>query len=102
VSIGVAPAAIMAVAISHPISDVVESLAALVDRPGDRRVGSGRRGELDVAVGHLDQRLFDAVALDQLAMVHLGAERLAVVVDRRVEVANGDGNVGDLREQHGR
>ena len=56
--------------------------------------------QLDVAVGDLEQRLLDAVALDDLAVVDLGAERLAVVVDRRVEVVDGDGDVVDLGEQH--
>ena len=47
----------------------------------------------------MKQRLLDAVALDDLAMVDLGAERLAVVVDGRLEVVDGDGDVVDLGEQ---
>ena len=66
----------------------------------DRAVGTGGGGELDVAVGHLHQRLFHAVALDDLAVVHLGTERLGVVGDGGLEVLDGDGDVVDLGEQH--
>src|SRR5690606_5636055 len=34
-----------------PVADVMETFPPLLDRLGDRRVGPGRRRELDVAVG---------------------------------------------------
>ena len=61
-------------AVGDAVADVVEPLAPLLDRLGDRRVVAGRRQQLDVAVGHLEQRLFDAVGLDHLAVVDGGAE----------------------------
>ncbi len=86
-------------AVVDAVADVVEALAALLDRLGDRGVGAGGRGELDVGVGDLDEGLLDAVAVDDLAVVHLGAERLLVVGDGRLQVADGDGDVVDLGEQ---
>ena len=103
-SMAVAPAATMAAegggAVVDTVADVVEALAPLLDRLGDRGVGSGGRGELDVRVGHLDEGLLDAVAVDDLAVVHLGAERLLVVGDGGLEVADRDGDVVDLGQQH--
>ena len=61
---------------------------------------AARREELDVRVGDLQQRLFDAVAFDRLAVLDLTPERGAVVVDRGFEIAYGDGNVVDLGQQH--
>ena len=88
-SIGVAPAA-----------TIEASAAALLDRLGDRRVGPGGGGQLDVAVGYLHQRLLDAVGLDDLAVGHLGPEGLGVVRHGGVQVAHGDGHVIDLGQQH--
>lgn len=79
----------------------MQPLAPLFDRLRDRRVGASGRSELDVAVGDLDERLLDTVALDDLAVGHLSTERLAVVLDRRVEVTNGNGHMVDLGEDHG-
>ena len=61
---------------------------------------SGRVGreELHVGVGDAQERLFDAVALDHLAVRDLHAEGVAVVRDRRFEVVDGDGDVVDLGE----
>jgi methylmalonyl-CoA epimerase len=42
----------------------------------------------------------DAVALDDLTVLDLGAERPAVVVDGGLEVTDGDGDVIDLGEEH--
>src|SRR3954451_13053248 len=80
-------------AIVDPVTDVMQSFPTLLDGAGDRGVRSRRRGELDVTVGHLQQRFLDAVAVDDLSMIDLGAERAAVVVDRRVEISNSDGDV---------
>ena len=60
------------------------------------------RQELDVGVGHLEQRLLDPVGLDRLAVGDRGAEDLGVPGDRGVEVVDGDGHVVDLGEQRGR
>ena len=62
------------------------------------RVG---RQQLHVALGDLQQRFLDTVALDDLAMLDLGTERTVVVVDRRLEVLDGDGDVVDFGQQHG-
>lgn len=88
-------------AVAHPVADVVEALTALVDRLGHRAVVAGRGEQLDVALGHLQQRLFDTVGLDDLTVVDLGPEGPAVIVDSGLEVANGDGHVVDLSQQHG-
>ena len=55
---------------------------------------------MHVALGHLQQRLLDAVALHDLAMVDGGTERTLVVVDGGFEVAHGDGDVVDFGQQH--
>ena len=104
-SMGVAPASIIDLerggAVVDPVADVVEALAALLEVLGDGGVVAGRGGELDVRVGHLHQGLLDAVGVDDLAVVDLGAERLCVVRDGGVEVVDGDGDVIDLGQQHG-
>ena len=58
-------------AVGDPVADVVQALAPLLEVLGHRRVVAGRREQLDVAVGHLEQRLLDAVALDDLAVLDL-------------------------------
>ena len=62
-------------AVVDAVADVVQALAPLLEVLGDRRVVAGRREQLDVALGHLQQRLLDAVALDDLAVVDDRAER---------------------------
>jgi len=52
---------------------VVQSLAALLDRLGHRAVVTRGRQQLHVALGHFQQRLFYAIALDDLAVLDLGA-----------------------------
>src|SRR5690606_16359015 len=54
-----------------------------------------------VGLGHLQQGFLDAVGLDDLAVVDLGAEGVAVVADGGLAVVDGDGHVVDLGEQHG-
>ena len=66
-------------AVGHPVADVVEALALVLQELGHRRVVAGGREQLDVGVGHLDQRLFDPVGLDPLPVGDLGTEGLAVV-----------------------
>ena len=61
-------------AVGDPVADVVQALALLLEVLGHRRVVAGGREQLDVAVGHLEQGLLDAVALDDLAVVDHGAE----------------------------
>src|SRR5918997_892023 len=87
-------------AVVDPVADVVQALALALEVLGHGRVVAGGREQLDVAVGHLQQRLLHTVGLDHLAVVDLGAERLAVVADRGLEVVDGDGDVVDLGEQH--
>src|SRR5918997_2460179 len=87
-------------AVVDPVADVVQALALALEVLGHGRVVAGGGEQLDVAVGHLEQGLFHAVGLDHLAVVDLGAERVAVVADRGLEVVDGDGHVVDLGEQH--
>ena len=55
-------------AVGHPVADVVEPLTLLLEVHGHRRVVPGGGEQLDVAVGHLEEGLFDAVGLDPLAV----------------------------------
>src|SRR5690606_7001992 len=87
-------------AVVDPVADVVEALAAALQELGDGRVGAGRGEELHVAVRDLEQRLLDAVGLDHLPVVDLGAEGVAVVRDGGLEVVDGDGDVVDLGQEH--
>ena len=105
VSIGVAPASTMAASAAAQSSTRYPTWWS----PSPRfsrylAIGESGRvadGELDVAVGDLDQRLLHPVGVDDLAMVDLGPEGAGVVVDRGVEVVDGDGDVVDLGELHG-
>ncbi len=87
-------------AVGDPVADVVQALALRREVLGDGRVGAGRGQQLHVGVGDLQQRLFDPVALDDLTVLDFAAERLAVVVDRGVEVVDGDRDMVDLGQQH--
>ena len=69
-------------AVVDPVSDVMQPLTLVREVLGDRRVVAYRRQQLDVGVGHLEQRFLDAVLLDDLAVVDLTAVRGAVVLDR--------------------
>ena len=73
-------------AVVHPVADVVEALALLLQVLGDRRVVADRGQQLDVAVRHLEERLLHAVGLDPLAVGDGGPEGLRVVGDGRLEV----------------
>jgi len=89
-------------AVVDPVADMVETLAPLLEVLGDRRIGPGGGGQLDVAVGDLDEGLLHAVGVDDLAMMHLSAERLAVVGDCGFEIVDSNGDVIDFGELHGR
>ena len=86
-------------AVVDAVPDVVEALTLLLQVLRDRRVVADRGEELDVGVGDLEQRLLDTVALDDLAVIDLAAERVAVVRDRGLEVVDRDRDVVDLGEQ---
>ena len=81
------------------VADVVQPFALAREVLRHRRVVTYRREQLDVRVGDLQQRFFDAVLLDDLAVLDLTAVRGPVVVDRAFEVVDGDGDVVDLGEQ---
>src|SRR5438093_7796097 len=53
-------------AVGHAIADVVDALALLLEEGGDGRVEPAGGEQLDVGLRHLEQRLLDAVALDDL------------------------------------
>src|SRR5262249_31406269 len=80
------------------VADVVDALTLAVEELRDGRVVAYRHEELDVRVGHPQQGLFDAVALDALAVLDVDAVRRAVVLHRGLEVVDGDGDVVDLGE----
>ncbi len=86
-------------AVGHPVADVVEPLTLLLQVLGHRGVLPDGGEQLDVAVRHLQERLFDPVGLDPLAVVDRGPEGLGVVGDGRLEVVDGDGHMVDLGEQ---
>ena len=87
-------------AVVHPVPNVVESLTLRREILRDRRIVAGRGKQLNVRVGNFQQRFLDAVALDDLAMLHLAIERGAVVVDRGLEIVDGNRDMVDLGEQH--
>ena len=89
-------------AVVDAVPDVVEPLALVGEVLRHRRVVTRRRQELHVGVGDLEQRLLDAVALDDLTVLDRAAERVVVVGDRGLEVVDGDGDVVDLGELHRR
>ena len=89
-------------AVVDAVPDVVEPLTLVGEVLRHRRVVTRRREELHVGVGDLEQRLLDAVALDDLAVLDRAPERVVVVGDRGLEVVDGDGDVVDLGELHRR
>src|SRR5262249_17349006 len=89
-------------AVGHAVPDVVQTLALRVEILRDRRVVARGREQLDVRVGDLEQRLLDAVALDDLAVLDLAAERVVVVRDRSLEIAHRDRDMVDPGEQRRR
>src|SRR5437588_5291086 len=86
------------VAVVDAVADVVDALAVLLHVLGQRRVVAERCQQLDVGVGHLDEGLVDAVALDALAVGDGGPEHLLVPLDDRIEVTDGDAHVVELGE----
>src|ERR1700677_806385 len=83
-------------AVVDPVADVMEPLALVGQVLGHRGVVTGRREELDVAVGHLDQRLLDPVGVDALPVGDGRPEGVGVVGDGRLQVVDGDRHVIDL------
>ena len=83
-----------------PVADVVDAFTALDEELADRRVGSGPGGELEVGLAHPHHGLLDAILFDDLPVADLGTKGPGVVVDRRLEVVYGDGDVVDLGQQH--
>ena len=81
-----------------PEADVVDPLAPLVEERRQLGVVVGRGEELDVALGHLEQRHLDALVDQLLAVLDDGPERLAVGVEGGGQVADGDADVVDLGE----
>lgn len=82
------------------VPDVVKPFTPLLDGLVDGRVLVGICRQLDVAVAHLHERFLDTVAVDHLSMGDFGTECPGVEVDRRFEVANSDGNVVDVGDDH--
>ena len=105
-SIGVAPAAIIAAqrrgAVVDPVADVVQALAALLERLGDRRVVAGRPR----SAGCSCRRPSAGPPRHRRSRRSRGGATVApnaslVVVDGGLEVVDGDGHVVDLGQQHG-
>lgn len=87
-------------AVVDSVANMVQAFALAGQELGDGGVVVGGSGELDVGISHLDQGLFHAVGLDDLTVVDLGPERSGVVVDGRLQIVDGDGDVVDLSQQH--
>ncbi len=79
---------------------MVQTFASLGEEGGDRRIVAGRGGQLNVGVGNLDERLFNAVAFDHFAMRYFGTECLAVVRNGRFKVVYSNSDVVDFGQQH--
>ena len=88
-------------AVVDAVADVVQALTLVGEVLGHRRVVADRREQLDVGVGDLEERLLDPVLLDDLPVLDLTAVGRSVVVDRALEVVDGDGDVVDLGQHHG-
>ena len=88
-------------AVVDAVADVVQALTLVGEVLRHRRVVADRREQLDVGVGDLEERLLDAVLLDDLPVLDLAAVGRSVVVDRALEVVDGDGDVVDLGQHHG-
>ncbi len=71
-------------AVVDAVADVVEAFSSLFQEDRYRRIKSSRRGQLDKRTSDLQESLLDTVAVDDLAVVHLGSERPPVVVDGRL------------------
>ena len=72
-----------------------------------RYLATGESSRIGVSSWMYESATFSSASstpslLDDLAVLDLAAERRAVVVDRRLEVVDGDGDVVDLGQQHGR
>ena len=61
-------------AVRHPVADMMEAGPLPLQVLGHRRVVVGGGEQLDVAVGHLQEGLFDPIGLDHLPVVDRGAE----------------------------
>ena len=82
-----------------PIADVMQPFAPSVEVLGNRRISACGPGELNVRIGHLQERLFHTVALDDLTMMDGGPEGSGVVGDRGLKIVDGDGDMIDLGKQ---
>ena len=61
-------------AVVDPVADVVQALTSRCEGLRYRRVVADRAEQLDVRVGHREQRLLDAVALDDLSVLDLASK----------------------------
>ena len=84
------------------VGDVVEARAVPRDELADARVLGERPQQLHMAVADLEQHGLDALLLDGLPMLLAHVEGLRVELDGGVEVLDGDSDVVDAAEQHGR
>jgi hypothetical protein len=74
-------------------ADVVHPRASTGQKAPDVRVGGERRDELDPARAEAQVYGLDALLLQPVAHLHLGAEERSVRLHRRVEVLDGKGDV---------
>src|SRR5438128_548452 len=68
-------------AVVHAVPHVMNALTTLLEVLGERRRFRHRHEQLDIAVGDLDERLFDTVAGDGLSMGDGRAEHVLVPGD---------------------
>src|ERR1700722_15706921 len=86
-------------AVVDPVADVVQPLTLVGEVLGDGGRVVDRGEELDVGVGHFEERLLDSVGFDTLAVFHRGAEDFGVPGDGCLEVVHRDRHMVDLGQQ---
>ena len=84
------------------VRDVVHPRASFGQELADRSVLSERREQLDAALAQPYGNRLDALRLERVAALDLRSEQPLVRVDRLVEVLDGDAEVVESPDGHGR
>lgn len=81
--------------IVDPISDVVKSRSVLREELSDRRIGTERCEQLDVALADVQQHRLDSLLLDNLAVNERHAVGVLIQRDCRLKIVDCDADVVD-------
>ena len=84
--------------VRNSIPHVMDSLAALLQKPAHRSVRAERGNQLDVGAPRPEQDFLDTLVRDDLAMDRLGSERDSILTHGGVEVRDGDAHVVDVEK----